>query len=234
LLELKGVLVKYGGAEALKGISLKVKEGSIVVLIGANGAGKSTALRAISGLRRISSGEIWFLGKRIDGSNSNRIVREGITLVPEGRRIFPYMTVLENLVMGAYSRKDRSGIKRDLEEILEMFPALREKIRQPGGKLSGGQQQMLAIGRGLMAKPKLLLMDEPTIGLSPLIVNEILNIIKNINQMNVSVLLVEQNAQMALAVAHEGYVLEVGKITLGGPSKDLVNNKYVKEAYLGG
>jgi branched-chain amino acid transport system ATP-binding protein len=234
MLSMNNVQVNYGGSRALRGVTLKVQEGSIVVLIGANGAGKTTTLRAIIGLSPITSGEIWFLKSRIDRARSSEIVKMGLTLVPEGRRVFPFMTVSENLIMGAFCRNDRDGIKNSREEILEQFPVLKRKLRQRAGTLSGGEQQMLAIGRGLMAKPKLLLLDEPTLGLSPILVEEIERIIQRINQMRVAITLVEQNAQMALRLAHRGYVLETGRITVEGEVEELLQNKHVKEAFLGG
>jgi branched-chain amino acid transport system ATP-binding protein len=234
MLSMNNVQVNYGGSRALRGVTLTVQEGSIVVLIGANGAGKTTTLRAIIGLSPITSGEIWFLKSRIDRARSSEIVKMGLTLVPEGRRVFPFMTVSENLIMGAFCRNDRDGIKNSREEILEQFPVLKRKLRQRAGTLSGGEQQMLAIGRGLMAKPKLLLLDEPTLGLSPILVEEIERIIQRINQMRVAITLVEQNAQMALRLAHRGYVLETGRITVEGEVEELLQNKHVKEAFLGG
>jgi branched-chain amino acid transport system ATP-binding protein len=220
--------------EALKGISLEVESGAIVTLIGANGAGKSTALRAISGLVPLAGGEIYFKEKKINGLSPQEIVRDGIAHVPEGRRVFPYMTVRENLNMGAFRRKDKEGIQKDLERVLEHFPILRERRGQPAGSLSGGEQQMLAIGRALMSRPRLLLLDEPSLGLAPLMVKEVGRIIGEINQKEVGIILVEQNAQMALRVAHRGYVLETGTIALEGPASSLIDNEHVKKAYLGG
>jgi len=234
LLELKEISVYYGPVEALKGISLGVEEGKIASLVGANGAGKSTTLRAICGLKPPISGEIWFEGKRIDGIPTRKIIERGIGLVPEGRRIFPQMTVLENLQMGAYLRKDRKKLSQDLEAIFESFSRLKERRKQMAGSLSGGEQQMLAIGRALMTKPKLLLMDEPSLGLSPLMCSEIAKIVARINQNGTTVLLVEQNVRLAFAVAQKGYVLETGKIVLEGDTRDLVTSEYVKKAYLGG
>jgi branched-chain amino acid transport system ATP-binding protein len=234
LLELKEISAYYGPVQALKGISLGVEEGKIASLVGANGAGKSTTLRSICGLKPPISGEIWFQGKRIDGMPTRKIIETGIALVPEGRRIFSQMTVLENLQMGAYLRKDRKKLSQDLEDIFESFPRLRERRKQMAGSLSGGEQQMLAIGRALMTKPRLLLMDEPSLGLSPLMCSEIAKIIVRINQNGTTVLLVEQNVRLAFAVAQKGYVLETGTIVLEGDTKDLVNSKYVKKAYLGG
>jgi branched-chain amino acid transport system ATP-binding protein len=234
LLEVRNLRVHYGKAEALKGISLGVEEGTIITLIGANGAGKTTTLRTISGLKAPTSGEIWFQGKRIDGMPPNVIVTLGIAHVPEGRRIFAPMTVLENLEMGAYVRKDRHEVARNLERIFEHFPVLKQRRGQQAGSLSGGEQQMLAVARALMASPKLLLMDEPSLGLSPVLVEEVGNIITDINRGGVSIILVEQNARMALMLAHRGYVLEVGSIALEGDAKELANDEHVKKAYLGG
>ena len=234
LLELKEIRVHYGMVEALRGISLGVEEGKIACLVGANGAGKSTTMRAICGLKPLTVGEIWFKGERIDKTPARKIVERGIALVPEGRRVFPQMTVLENLQMGAYLRKDKKEVRRDLENIFESFPVLKARKRQMAGSLSGGEQQMLAIGRALMAKPKLLLMDEPTLGLSPLMCSEIARIITRINQSGTTVLLVEQNVRLAFAVAQKAYVLEIGSIILDGDTKDLANSEHVKKAYLGG
>jgi len=234
LLEIKDLRVHYGRAEALKGISVVVHEGSIVTLIGANGAGKTTTLRAISGLKRPSSGEIIFWEKRIDGMPAHRIVKIGIAHIPEGRMVFAPMTVLDNLKMGAHRRKDRGGIAKDLNNIYDHFPVLKERLGQLAGSLSGGEQQMLATARALMAKPKLLLMDEPSMGLSPLMVGQVGKIIKNINQDGVSIMLVEQNARMALSLANTAYILEVGRIVLEGNAKELANDDNVRKAYLGG
>ncbi len=234
LLSLKDVKVHYGRVEALKGVSLEAEEGAIVGLLGANGAGKSTVLRAISGLKALTTGEIWFRGERIDGASPQSIVSKGIALVPEGRKLFPFMTVRENLRLGAYLRKDRSQINKDLKEIMEHFPILEERKGQQAGRLSGGEQQMLSIGRALMSKPTLLLMDEPSLGLSPLMVTEIANIIVDINKGGVSIVLVEQNARLALSLAHKGYVLETGNVVLEGDAQELIDNEHVKKAYLGG
>jgi branched-chain amino acid transport system ATP-binding protein len=234
LLEIKDLRVHYGRAEALKGISVVVHEGSIVTLIGANGAGKTTTLRAISGLKRPSSGEIIFWEKRIDGMPAHRIVKIGIAHIPEGRMVFAPMTVLDNLKMGAHRRKDRGGIAKDLNNIYDHFPVLKERLGQQAGSLSGGEQQMLATARALMAKPKLLLMDEPSMGLSPLMVGQVGKIIKNINQDGVSIMLVEQNARMALSLANTAYILEVGRIVLEGNAKELADDDNVRKAYLGG
>ncbi|MGQ9694461.1 MAG: ABC transporter ATP-binding protein [Thermodesulfobacteriota bacterium] len=226
--------VLYERVEALKGISLSMESGSIVTLIGANGAGKSTALRAISGLIHIAGGEIRFQQKRINGLSPQEIVRLGIAHVPEGRRVFPYMTVRENLFMGAFRRQDRGEIQTDLENVFTHFPVLKERKNQQAGSLSGGEQQMLAIGRALMSNPRLLLLDEPSLGLAPLMVREVGRIIWNINQQQVGIILVEQNAQMALRLAQKGYVLERGSIILEGNASTLLNNEHVKKAYLGG
>lgn len=235
ILELKNLIVHYEKVRALKGISLAMEEKSIVTLIGANGAGKSTTLKTISGLKQPTSGEIWFSAQRINSLSPHAIVSLGIAQVPEGRRVFPQMSVFENLIMGAYLRKDREGIFRDLDRVYAHFPILKERGNQAGGSLSGGEQQMLAMGRALMASPKLLLLDEPSLGLSPMLVKEIGKIIVNINQQEgVSIILVEQNARMALKLSNQGYVLETGKIVLFGPSVDLMNNDHVRRAYLGG
>ncbi len=233
ILNIKNVSVYYGKAMALDGVSLEIAEGSVVTMIGANGAGKSTVLRALSGLVRISSGEIWFSGKKIDGLSPTNIVRMGIVHVPEGRRLFPALSVMSNLELGASLRKDKAGIKKDLDEIFEHFPRLRERRNQSAGTLSGGEQQMVAIARGLMAKPKLLLLDEPSLGLSPIMVDELVPIIKNINQTGVSVLLVEQNIGLALRVATTGYALQVGKVVLQGDIDIFKSSDVVKRAYLG-
>jgi branched-chain amino acid transport system ATP-binding protein len=211
-----------------------MESGAIVTLIGANGAGKSTILRAISGLIGVASGGIFFEEKKIDGLSPQEIVRAGIAHVPEGRRVFPYMTVRENLMLGAFRRKDRKGIQADLEEVFEHFPILRERRSQAAGSLSGGEQQMLAIGRALMSDPRLLLLDEPSLGLGPLMVKEVGRIILDINQRKVGIILVEQNARMALRLAHVGYVLETGSITLQGKTSELIDNEHVRKAYLGG
>ena len=234
LLEIKDLKVHYGKAEALKGISMGIEEGTIVTLIGANGAGKTTTLRTISGAKAPTSGKIWFQGERIDDLPPHEIARRGIAHVPEGRRVLATMTVLENLEMGAYLRKDKSGIARDLENLYEHFPVLKERRRQMAGSLSGGEQQMLATARAMMAGPKLLLMDEPSMGLSPVLVEEVGKMIANINQTGVTIMLVEQNARIALRLADRAYVLEVGNIVLAGEAKELINDEHVKKAYLGG
>ena len=233
MLKIDDLKVRYGGIEAVKGISFEVPEGAIVTLIGANGAGKSTTLRTIAGLVQPAGGRIHFQAEDITALSPDRIVSKGITLVPEGRRVFPDLTVLENLRVGAYLRKDREQIEHDLNWVYELFPRLKERSWQAAGTLSGGEQQMLAVGRALMSRPKLIMMDEPSLGLAPLIVKGIFDIIKEINRMGVTVLLIEQNANMALKIADIGYVLETGKITLTGPGSELLANEAVKKAYLG-
>ena len=231
ILTVKDLTVHYGGIEAVKGISLEVREGEIVTLIGANGAGKSSTLRSIAGLVKPAGGEINFRGDNITGRDSAVIVKKGITLVPEGRRIFPDLTVLENLKVGAYLRND--DISGDIQWVYELFPRLKERSWQAGGTLSGGEQQMLAVGRALMARPKLIMMDEPSLGLAPLVVKDIFSIIKTINQQGVTILLIEQNANMALKVADKAYVMETGRITLSGTGSELLTNDAVRAAYLG-
>ena len=231
ILEIRDLQVKYGGIEAVKGISFDVPEGEIVTLIGANGAGKSSTLRSIAGLVKPASGSISFKGADITGKDANEIVSNGVILVPEGRRIFPDLTVLENLKIGAYLRKD--NITEDLNWVYDLFPRLKERSWQAGGTLSGGEQQMLAVGRALMGRPKVLMMDEPSLGLAPIIVKGIFDIIKEINKQGVTVLLIEQNANMALKTADIGYVMETGRITLTGSGQDLLTNEAVKAAYLG-
>src|SRR5690606_16706479 len=234
MLLINDIDVFYGNIQALKGISLEVKEGEIVTLIGANGAGKSTLLKTISGLLKPKRGSIEYLGTTIAGKPAQSIVKAGISHVPEGRRVFSNMTVEENLELGAYLRNDREAIKKDLNHVFELFPRLLERRKQLSGTLSGGEQQMLAMGRALMAKPKLIIMDEPSMGLAPLMVKNIFNIIEMVNKEGVTVLLVEQNAHMALSVAHRAYVLETGKIVLTGSAKELQESDEVKAAYLGG
>ena len=231
ILSIHDLSVNYGGIEAVKGISFDVHEGEIVTLIGANGAGKSSTLRTIAGLVKPSGGTINFRGDNITGRDATTIVKKGITLVPEGRHIFPDLTVLENLKVGAYLRSD--DISGDIQWVYDLFPRLRERSWQAGGTLSGGAQQMLAVGRALMARPKLIMMDEPSLGLAPLVVRDIFEIIRQINHQGVSILLIEQNANMALKVADSAYVMETGCITLSGAGKDLLNNEAVKKAYLG-
>lgn len=233
MLKVEDLVVAYGGIEALKGVSLEVPEGKIVTLIGANGAGKSTLLRSIMGLVKPKSGKIEYDGKELIGLNSQKIVQNGITLVPEGRRVFVNLTVLENLKIGAYMRQDTEGIERDIKRIYEMFPRLEERSWQMAGTLSGGEQQMLAVGRALMCRPKLLMMDEPSLGLAPLVIKDIFNIIQEINHQGMTVLLIEQNANMALKIADKAYVLETGKLTMQGTGQELLENPEIKAAYLG-
>jgi branched-chain amino acid transport system ATP-binding protein len=234
LLEIKNMTVHYGKALALDNVSLEIEEGEIVSIVGANGAGKTTVIRSVSGLETPTSGEIWFKGKRIDKMQPYDVVKLGIVQIPAGRQVFSTMSVLDNLKVGAHLRGDRAGIKRDLESVYEHFPILKERQSQAGGQLSGGQQQMLAVGRALMADPKLLLMDEPSIGLSPILVAEVGKIIKDINSRGISILLVEQNARMALHLATRAYILAVGKICLQGNCQDLIDNVQVQRSYLGG
>ena len=232
MFEISNLSVNYGGIEAVRDISFSVPDGSIVTLIGANGAGKSTTLRTIAGLVKPRSGRIVFNGEDITGKDPAYIVGKGITLVPEGRRIFPDLTVLENLKIGAYLRT--GSIEDDIEGVYRLFPRLRERSWQFGGTLSGGEQQMLAVGRALMSRPKLIMMDEPSLGLAPLVVRDIFSIIKKINEEGVTILLIEQNANMALQVADTGYVMETGVITLSGKGSDLISDEGVRKAYLGG
>jgi len=234
MLEIKELQVYYGKAEALKGISMRIVAGEIVTIIGANGAGKTTTLRAISGLVKSTSSEIWLQGERIDGLSPNKIARRGIAHIPEGRRILAPMTVLENLEIGAYAIRDKKVIANKMEDVYHRFPVLKARKNQRAGSLSGGEQQMLAIGRALMSQPKLMLMDEPSLGLSPLLVEEVARVIKDINLTEVMVMLVEQNARMALSLAHRAYVMEVGTITIEGEAKELANDERIKKAYLGG
>lgn len=234
MLTINDINVFYGAIHAIKGVSLEVNEGDIVTLIGANGAGKSTILRTISGLLKPKTGSIQFEGQEIAGMPAHEIVKTGISQVPEGRRIFAEMSVLENLELGAFTRKDKDGIKADMELVFERFPRLKERIGQLAGTLSGGEQQMLAMGRALMSRPRLLLLDEPSMGLAPLLIKEIFAIIQDINKTGTTVLLVEQNANMALSIAHRAYVLETGRITLSGDAKELAASDEVRKAYLGG
>ncbi len=233
MLEIKDLHTYYGNIHALKGISLQVEQGEVVTLIGSNGAGKTTTLRTIQGLLRPRAGAIRFEGRSLESLHTKAIVRLGISQSPEGRLIFPRMTVKENLEMGAFSRNDSLGIKSDTEKVLHLFPRLRERINQKGGTLSGGEQQMLAIARALMARPRLLLLDEPSMGLAPMLVTQIFSIIRDINEQGTTILLVEQNARMALTVADRGYVLQTGQIVLTGTAKDLQSNETVRKAYLG-
>ena len=231
ILKINDLKVNYGGIEAVKGISFDVPEGEIVTLIGANGAGKSSTLRSIVNLVKPASGTIEFNGENIAGLDTTSIVTKGITLVPEGRRIFPDLTVEENLKIGAYLRKD--DLSKDFERVYSLFPRLKERSWQAGGTLSGGEQQMLAVGRALMSNPKVIMMDEPSLGLAPLVVQDIFKIIKEVNNEGITVLLIEQNANMALKVAHKAFVMETGKITMQGTGKELLENEEIKEAYLG-
>ena len=234
MLEIKDIHVYYGAIHAIKGVSLTVRQGEIVTLIGSNGAGKSTTLRTISGLLKPKEGDILFEGESIAGRPAQAIVKAGVSQVPEGRRIFANMTVMENLELGAYSRTDADGIQADMDMVFERFPRLLERKEQAAGTLSGGEQQMLAMGRALMSRPRLLLMDEPSMGLAPLLIREIFNIIVDINKTGTTVLLVEQNANMALSIAHRAYVLETGRIALSGDAKQLAASEEVRKAYLGG
>ena len=234
MLELKNIKAYYGNIQALKDVSIKISEGEIITLIGANGAGKSTTLMSICGIVPPRSGEVLFMGKPIQDLPPNDIVALGISQAPEGRRIFPFLSVAENLDMGAFLRKDKDEIKRDIEYIYELFPILADRRNQAGGTLSGGEQQMLAISRALMAKPRLLLMDEPSLGLAPLIVKQIFEIIKKINtESKTTIFLVEQNANMALKVAHRGYVMETGRVSMADTAANLLANDEVRKAYLG-
>lgn len=233
MLKVNDLVVSYGGIEALKGISLEVPDGKIVTLIGANGAGKSTLLRSIIGLVKPDKGSVTYGDKELIGLNSQQIVENGITLVPEGRRVFPNLTVLENLQIGAYLRSDKDGIAKDISWIYDLFPRLEERSWQMAGTLSGGEQQMLAVGRALMSRPKVLMMDEPSLGLAPLIIKDIFKIIEEINRQGMTVLLIEQNANMALKIADIAYVLETGRITMTGSGRELLENSEIKAAYLG-
>jgi branched-chain amino acid transport system ATP-binding protein len=234
LLEMENIAVHYGKSVAVQGINLKVPEGSVVSIIGANGSGKSTLLRALVGLVPLSSGRIRFSGSRIDGLETTEIVRRGMALVPEGRQLFPYLSVLTNLKLGASLRKDKAEIARDLEEVYQLFPRLKERLGQKAGTLSGGEQQMLAIGRGLMANPKLLCMDEPSLGLAPIVIEQLGDVIKDINSKGTTVLLVEQNVHLALGVAKTGYALQVGRVVLSGDIEAMKTSEIVRKAYLGG
>lgn len=233
MLEVKDLEVSYGKIVAVKGISFTVDEGQVVTLIGTNGAGKTTTLRTISGLLRPSAGSISFLGKRIDAVPAHEIVMMGLAQSPEGRRIFPRQSVEENLMLGAFSRRDRAGIADDLQEVYDLFPILAERRKQSAGTFSGGEQQMLAMGRAMMSRPKLLMLDEPSMGLSPLMMSKIMSTVRTLQKRGTTILLVEQNAQAALKLADHGYVLEVGSIVLDGPGRELLTNDAVKKAYLG-
>ena len=234
MLEIKDIHVYYGAIHAIKGVSLSVRQGEIVTLIGSNGAGKSTTLRTISGLLKPKEGDILFEGESIAGRPAQDIVKAGISQVPEGRRIFANMTVMENLELGAFSRSDADGIEADMHMVFKRFPRLLERKEQAAGTLSGGEQQMLAMGRALMSKPKLLMLDEPSMGLAPILVEQIFQIIRDLHKAGTTILLVEQNAQMALSVANRAYVLETGKITLSGTGDELIHSDEVRKAYLGG
>ncbi|ADU95437.1 ABC transporter ATP-binding protein [Geobacillus sp. G4] len=234
MLKVDGIDVFYGNIHALKGVSLEVNKGEIVTLIGANGAGKTTLLKTISGLLRPKNGDIVYEGASIAGKAAQTIVKQGISHVPEGRRVFANMTVEENLELGAFLRKDKEGIQQDFAKVFQLFPRLEERRKQLAGTLSGGEQQMLAIGRALMARPKLLLLDEPSMGLAPLLVKTIFRIIQEINESGTTILLVEQNAHMALSIAHRAYVLESGRVVLSGTASELQASEQVKQAYLGG
>ncbi|WML55363.1 ABC transporter ATP-binding protein [Neobacillus sp. PS3-12] len=234
MLKINDIDVFYGNIHALKGVSLEINEGEIVTLIGANGAGKSTLLKTISGLLKPKKGEVSFEGGSIAGKVAQAIVKKGISHVPEGRRIFAGMTVEENLELGAYLRKDKQGIREDFEKVYQLFPRLLERKKQQAGTLSGGEQQMLAMGRALMARPRLLLLDEPSMGLAPLLVKTIFDIIREINQTGTTILLVEQNANMALSIAHRAYVIETGKIVASGTAEELNQSDQIRNAYLGG
>jgi branched-chain amino acid transport system ATP-binding protein len=233
MLEVKNLKVAYGRVRAVKGISFVVEQGQVVTLVGTNGAGKTTTLKTISGLLRPESGEIWFQGERIDKIAAHDVVTRGLAHSPEGRRIFPRLTVEENLLLGAFARKDRVGIQKDLERAFDLFPILRERRGQPAGTFSGGEQQMLAIGRAMLSRPKLLMLDEPSMGLSPLMMQRIMSTIRELQSEGVTILLVEQNAQAALSLADHGYVLEVGKIVLDGTGQALLTDENVRKAYLG-
>lgn len=234
MLEVKDLKVSYGMIEAIKGISFEVNQGEIVSLIGSNGAGKSTTLRTISGIKPAKSGQILYEGQDILKSNAMKIVKAGISQVPEGRHVFKGMSVKENLLMGAYTRKDRDGLKEDMEKSFEYFPIIKERLNQDAATLSGGEQQMVAMARALMAKPKLLLLDEPSMGLAPLFIQQIFNIIEEINAAGTTVLLIEQNAKQALSISDRAYVMETGKILLSGTGQELLTSEKVQEAYLGG
>ena len=233
MIKIDNLVVSYGGIEALKGVSLEVPSGKIVTLVGANGAGKSTALKSIVGLVKPKSGTIDYEGTDLIKLNTELMVKKGIALVPEGRKVFADLTVLENLKIGAYSRADKAGIAEDLEKVYSLFPRLKERTWQAAGTLSGGEQQMLAIGRALMSRPKLIMMDEPSLGLAPIIVKELFGIIRRINEEGMTVLLIEQNANAALKIADIGYIMETGRITLSGSGQELLNNDDIKKAYLG-
>lgn len=233
MLQVDSVDTYYGDLQALFGVSLHIEEKEVISIVGSNGAGKTTTINVISGMLRCSSGKIEFLGKRIDRLPPHRIVEEGIVQIPEGRQLFPKMKVMENLVMGAYTRQARTRIKENLEMVLELFPILKERKDQPAGSLSGGEQQMLAIGRALMARPKLLMLDEPSLGLAPILVKQVFDTVKSINEFGTTILLVEQNVFNALSISDRGYVLENGRIIMEGEGKEILENEKIKETYLG-
>ena len=233
MLELKDVVVRYGGIEAVRGISINVSEGEFLTLIGGNGAGKSTTLRTVSGVKRLAEGEIYFEGERIDALPSHEIVEMGLSQVPEGRHIFPRMSVRENLSMGAFSRKGGKALSEDFDRVFDLFTVLKEREKQLGGTLSGGEQQMLAVGRALMSHPRLLMLDEPSMGLAPLFVEKIFDLLRKVHEQGTTILLVEQNAQVALQIADRGYVLETGEIVLEDDADKLLTNDQVRKAYLG-
>jgi branched-chain amino acid transport system ATP-binding protein len=233
--EARNISVRYDKVTALRDVSIRLEEGRVVALIGSNGAGKTTTLRAITGLKRPSQGEVWFEGERIDQLPPAKIVARGIAMVPEGRHVYPYMSVKDNLLMGAYLRDDKPGIKSDLEKIFTRFPRVKERMNQQAGTLSGGEQEMVVVGRALMARPRLLLLDEPSLGLAPMVVREIARLVTEVNrEEKVSVILVEQNSRMALKVSQHAYVLETGKVGLEGPSAELMHNDHIRKLYLGG
>ncbi len=234
LLEVKNLHVSYGAIKAVQGISFSVNEGEVVTLLGANGAGKSTTMNTVIGIVKAASGEIWFDGENITALPSHQIIKKGIAISPEGRQVFPRMTVTENLKMGVYAYSDKKLLEEGTERAFSLFPVLKERSGQPAGTLSGGEQQMLAVARALMGKPKLLIMDEPSLGLAPIIVKDVFSLIKKINAMGITIMLVEQNAKMALGVSDRGYVLETGRIALSGDSRNLLADEQVKNAYLGG
>lgn len=233
MLKVENLVVAYGGIEALKGVSINVEEGKIITIVGANGAGKSTLLRTIVGLEKPKSGKVSYVGNDLLKEKTRNLAQKGLTLVPEGRRIFPNLSVLENIKLGAYYRKDKKQIEEDIKWIYSLFPRLEERKWQQAGTLSGGEQQMLAIGRALMSKPKLLMMDEPSLGLAPIVVQDIFNIMKEIHKQGVTILLVEQNANLALKIADYGYVMETGVVTMQGTGRELLLNEEIKKAYLG-
>ncbi len=233
VLKIKGLKVSYGGIKAVKGVDFEVRDGELVSLIGSNGAGKTTTMKAITGILAINEGDIEYLGKSIKGQGPWDLVKQGLVMVPEGRGVFTRMTITENLLMGAYIRTDKAGIASDVEKIFNIFPRLRERKDQLAGTMSGGEQQMLAMGRGLMSRPKVLLMDEPSMGLSPIMVDKVFEVVRDVYAQGVTVLLVEQNASRALAIANRGYVMESGEITMTGNGKDMLNDPKVRAAYLG-